>query len=353
MRISIIGNNANGASITDGGRIKLRLFKTLLEAEGHNVDVIELDNWKKRIFKIVKEIRRAINKKNTIIIMAGPNGCRKIIPLVYQLNKKNHSRVVFCPVGIGTFDKLVRKMPLEKVDAFINCKNFYGVTDNKMKKYLNSFSFVCPENDIQNNLYKSFYDLSNTVVINNFRNEAITGKEFLPFKGRPLNIVFMGRVKAYKGIFDLIECVLNVNKSRGRLFCLDIYGDIQLTEEEKIYFSSLLNDGIRYCGLIETSESISVLKKYDLFCLPTKYYGEGTSGALVESLIAGTPVLTSSYSQVDNLIKDNVNGYIFKINSLDDLKNKLLEISENAQRTAIKFTYEGIKKDFLKVFVGE
>ena len=69
--ICIIGNNNDGDAISDGGRIKIRLFKSLLEENGFNVHIIDLNNWKIRFLKIIKEIKKAINNFERIIIMAG------------------------------------------------------------------------------------------------------------------------------------------------------------------------------------------------------------------------------------------------------------------------------------------
>ena len=86
--ITFIANNANNGLVSDGGRIKIRLYKDLLIKEGYKVNIIELDGWKKRVFNIIFQIKKAIKNRDRIVIMAGPKGCRKIIPLLNFLNKK-------------------------------------------------------------------------------------------------------------------------------------------------------------------------------------------------------------------------------------------------------------------------
>ena len=39
--INIIGNNNSGNAISDGGRIKIRLYKSLLEEHGFKVNIID------------------------------------------------------------------------------------------------------------------------------------------------------------------------------------------------------------------------------------------------------------------------------------------------------------------------
>ena len=144
---------------------------------------------------------------------------------------------------------------------------------------------------------------------------------------------------------------------------LDIYGALQLNVDENILFEKSLNKNVNYRGEIQQHELFEKIKEYDLFVLPTKYYGEGTSGSLIEALIAGVPALVSSYSQAKTLINDNENGFIFKINDKESLKERLLEIldnkerlpiiSRNAQITANKYVFENNKEKFEKFILGD
>lgn len=360
--ITFIGNNASQQNVTDGGRLKMRLFIDLLKEEGQEVSVIELDGWKKHFFGIILNIKKAIKRADNIIIMAGPKGCRFIIPIVCHFNKKKNSRIVYCPVGIGTIDKLVKNMTQEQVDNFINCNNFYNIKDNRMQKLLMKMDYVCPENAIQDSLYKTFYKLNNTCVIENFRNIRIEKKNYKK-NLNSLRIIYASRIKEYKGILDLMEVVNGLNKLSNNNIYLDIYGDNQLQPENESLFRKMLNSNVVYKGVVSSNDISSRLKDYDLFCLPTKYYGEGTSGALVEAMISGTPALISSYSQSSTLITDNVNGFIFKIGCKESLGNKLREIVNNkekleavglaAQDFAKKFTYDFNRDTFLRVMVGD
>ena len=360
--ITFIGNNANKKVVTDGGRIKMRLFIDILKREGNSVDVIELDGWKRHIISIISKIRKSIKRRDNIIIMAGPKGCRFIIPIVCHLNKKHRSRVVYCPVGIGTFDYLVKRLTPNQIFNFINCKDFYGIKDKKMEKYLHKIDFVCPENETQNVLYKTYYHLNNTCVIENFRDIEIKPHKPI-FNDGTFKIIYASRVKEYKGILELMEVINNLNETLKNKISLDIYGDNQLSAENSLVFDSMLNNYVRYCGVLTSNDINKKFIEYNLFCLPTKYYGEGTSGALIEAMVSGIPVLVSSYSQVNTIIKNDENGYIFELGSKSDLQTKLVYIINNqndlkriakaAQESAKKYTYSYNRVAFLNVMTGE
>ncbi len=347
--INIIGNNNNGNAISDGGRIKIRLYQTLLEEKGFDVRIIDLHNWKLRLFRILKCIKKAIQNDENIVIMAGPNGSRLIIPYVYKKNKHHHSSVVFCPVGIGTLDSIVKKLPNEKLNDFLSSRDFGNKKDVKFSKYLSSYKRVVVENKVLENCYKKFYEINNTFILTNFRvfDDELQNKHFTD---NNLHCVYISRVCPEKGIFDLVTAVNEINKESESKVLLDIFGDIQLKDKELFLRST--NNFVKYCGVIDQRQSFILLSKYELSVLPTKYHGEGTSGSLVESLIAGTPVLVSNYSQSKELITDGYNGYVFEMNDQIDLKKKLKGILNNkSDLTSMRSNVKESSKKFIFKYV--
>lgn len=358
--ICIIGNNANGAPVTDGGRIRLRLYQTLLLENGYHVTVVDLCGWTKHIFSIIHKIKKAVKENDSIIIMAGPNGCRFIIPLVNHYNKKYKKMVVFSALGVGTLDSLLSRMSPESAKEFL-LGNTQGVKDEKMAKHLQKLTYVLVQNETLLECYKDFYHLNNVFILNNFRNISIEPREYPNWD--KMQIIFLSRITKNKGILDLMRAVHELIDKVQLNISLNIYGEIQLTNEEKKEFDSYLNGtSIIYHGQVSSDKSIATIRNNHLFCLPTKYHGEGTSGALIESMIAGTPALVSSYSQAKDLIHNQEDGIIFELNNYDDLVNKikfcyenyelLKKISNNVQVTAKKFVFSTYKDEFFDFMTG-
>lgn len=355
--VTIIGNNAGNQPLSDGGRIKTRLYKNILEKEGFFVNFIDIFGWKKKIFKIVFAIKKAVKKSGKIIIMAGPRGCRFFIPLVHFLDFKHKCKLVFCPLGVGTIDKLIKDLNPQEVDCFIKNENYFGKKDKKMSKILKDFEYVVLQNSVLEACYKQFYNLTNTAVLRNFRLENQQIEQTSNNRTDYLNVIFYSRVCENKGILDLVEAVKKCNADNFKIN-LDIVGDNQL--EDKNYFNNLNLPFVEYKGVIKQEESIKLLSNYDLFCLPTKYHGEGTPGSLIESLFAGTPVLVSSYSQANEIVVDGENGFIFEINNIESLIEKLIYCYRNKGKLGLMrkkvidssktFTYDYNASDFLRYF---
>lgn len=359
--ICIIGNYEKKVEATGGGTVKIRLFKNLLERSGNNVNLVNIENWKFNFFKILIKIKKQLKISDSILIMAGPSGSRVLIPLLNFMNRKIKTRTIYCPVGIGTLNKIVRKLSVQELNDFFKKNIFNNIKDYRMSKNLQKISLIIPQNDLLTNTYKKFYKLNNCETLVNFRDVKIQERKFIP--NSPIKICYMSRVVKTKGIFDLLNATKTINKQFNDKIVLDIYGKNQLNDEENKLFISNLNKQIQYKNTYPQNEAVELLKQYDLFCFPTHYFGEGTPGVLVESLISGTPILSSSFVQVEQIIKHNYNGIIYSINNQKDLENKLkycianpnalIEISSNAQKTAKKYTYEYNKKKFLKYILGK
>ena len=322
MKICFIGNNAKGKQVSDGGRIKMRNIMSEYKNMGNHVSVIDLYKWQYRFLSIFFKLKKALMSFDFIIVMAGPKGSRAVLKLIYKMSKNKKAKVIFIPVGLGTIDTLVKRMDFEKLSNFINSINYYGIKDKKMIRYLSKIDLVVPENEILCSLYRDFYSLNNVLLLRNFRYGAPILKKHKNADGT-LRIVFMSRITENKGVFDLID-VVNRLVNRGLDIKLDFYGEIQLKKADS--FLSQMNKNIIYKGVCKSDLSVSVLSNYDLLCLPTKYYAEGTPGVVVESFFSGTPCLISSYCQVDSLIVHKQTGVVFRFNDVADLEEKMFDI---------------------------
>ena len=139
---------------------------------------------------------------------------------------------------------------------------------------------------------------------------------------------------------------------------------MQLNPEEKSRFYRCIenNKFIFYKGVLNPSDVISTLKKYDLFVFPTLYHGEGAPGVIIESFISGTPVLSSSFSQANDLISNQETGILFNINDQESLVSKLnwcidnkrqiFNIGCNAQDKSKIYTREYNEKYFIDSVLG-
>ena len=71
------------------------------------------------------------------------------------------------------------------------------------------------------------------------------------------------------------------------------------------------------------------LAEADCLVLPSFYEGYGR--VIIESFVAGVPVVMSDVGLAGWILKDNANGLVFKVNDLEGLVSKLLSLATNAE----------------------
>lgn len=140
--------------------------------------------------------------------------------------------------------------------------------------------------------------------------------------------IFCSRICKEKGIEICIESIKKLNKEKKDIYYLDIYGPIEKGYAER--FNKLCSgcDQINYKGIIEPSNVVNVLKKYYCLIFPTYYEGEGFPGIILESFLAGTPVIASNWKSNSEIVKNNINGLLMDKISSDNLYSKIEEFSQ-------------------------
>lgn len=369
MIITIIGNKTdpNRDAPADGGRVRVNLYERILSAEGHKIHFIDLEGWKKKIPSLISKVKKAVNNSDVVLIMGGPRGARMLIYLCNFFNKNNKTRIVYSILGVGTIDEKIKNLTPEDAQSFLRGEETYNISDNKMGKALSKLDLVLAQNSVIANIYKNFYKLDNVKVMENFRDFSNRPNLnlFSGFSNNKVRFVYYSRINNSKGIFDILNAFKNLKEKNfyKEKWSLDIIGDLQLNDEEKAIFTSSLDNHIKYNGVINNEEVLNVLNKYDFLIFPTKYRGEGTPGAIIESFLAGTPVLSSRYSQATELIDDGHNGLIFELNNVDSLTEKikyiislstkeLNEYKKRAYTSGEKFTYSYNRERFLSYITG-
>lgn len=173
-------------------------------------------------------------------------------------------------------------------------------------------------------------------------NNGITSKKIgyipqgLPFNFRentlisnpakPLKIVFVGRISHYKGIHLLLDALKDISQNE---VTLDIFGQTN----DQPYYDFCLNKSkelrnVRWKGLLDSSQVINTLKNYDLFCLPSTF-SEMSPLVIQEAFAAMIPVLASNVPGNSEQIKDDENGWLFKFQSSDSLRESIIRLIKN------------------------
>lgn len=258
------------------------------------------------IFLAIKQIHAVIEDVNPDIIHVHSTWAGLFVRLPY-LFRKRKSKIIYQSHGwaflmdTSNYKKniyaLVEKILSIPTDKIINISNYeqnqaieYGLNKNKM---------VMIYNGVEDKINKSNLKL-------NWDNNKI-------------NLLFVGRLDRQKGL-DLF---------------LDVYDKMKL-ENIHLYVigTSVLDDNlpkstkyVTYLGWVDNKDIDAYYQACDVVIMPSRWEGFGL--VAIEAMRNSKPVIASSAGALPELIKNNVNGYIFDIKNDKKLKEILLNINKN------------------------
>lgn len=163
-------------------------------------------------------------------------------------------------------------------------------------------------------------------------------------KSSPIRFVNVSRLFPVKGHRFMIlgfKNFLDIHPDAS----LSIVGDGPLRNElAKLISDNQLEEKVFLLG--SRNDVPALLSQYDCFVFPSLV--EGFSGAVVEAMFAGLPILASDIDQNKEAVSHLKTGYLFGKESADEVQNAMLwykENTETAERMAIN-AYEYAKENF-------
>lgn len=266
-----------------------------------------------------------------LILSTTASNVYKLIQILHLFNSK---RVIVHWIIGGVFDKLVKERKFK-----VSC--FNSITCNLAESRL-----------MVNNL--NTCGIKNAFYVPNFRQieyfPNINSRLDYLKKQSLYHFVYVSRIMESKGVDILLNAVDILNqKGLGNNFNVDFYGNM-----DDDYSSGFLHkikslDNVSYRGFLnlQEKEGYDLLAKYHFLIFPTHHPSEGFAGALIDSFIAGVPVIASDWGHNPEIIDDNRTGFLFQAkdaNALAHILEKIIlgktevdSLSINAQKEALLF----------------
>tara|TARA_B100000989_G_scaffold299050_1_gene292518 strand:- start:3180 stop:4286 length:1107 start_codon:yes stop_codon:yes gene_type:complete len=124
-----------------------------------------------------------------------------------------------------------------------------------------------------------------------------------------LKFLCVSRIIEHKGIIEYLNAAKLIKKEFPKI-SFTLIGSIDNQYPTK-FNPKDLNNFQSIVDFVEFSENIyEFLKNCDCFILPS--YREGTSKSLLEAASVGRPIITTNVPGCNNVVIDNVNGYLCK-----------------------------------------
>ncbi len=326
MKIAFVGNTSFSLY-----KFRLGVMRDFI-LKGYEIIAIAPEDEYSKLFNDegIKYISVKIDGKGTNIY----NDFKLISNLVY-IYKKNNINFVFHytikPNIYGSIACRILNIPSIAVTTGLgfafNKKNIF----NKFVKHLYSFSlskvleiWFLNSNDknlfIENNIIKSdkAYLLHSEGIDTNFYFPGPKTKNTDKFV-----FLLLSRLIEEKGIIEYIKAA-EILKTRGVDVECQLLGKQEKESSKSISIDTIMNchnsGTINYLG--EFIDIRDYITNSDCVVLPS-YYMEGVPRCLMEAMSMERPIITTNNVGCNELILDNINGYICEPKNITDLADKM------------------------------
>ena len=314
--VLVAGNFICAKNPFDGQATKtLNVVNEITKKYQHlNVSFFDYSKYKKRwslpllMFKFNKALK---NIDSVFIFPGGKNALSFLSFLLYSFKKKHNIHIFYPVVGGWLFDAVNNKKTILK---YLSCFDGIYVETHKMNQKL-------VELGLTNVFYSPVFSLRTSL-----KKDQISSVCSSLEKDKRLYLCTFSRVCFEKGIGLAIEAASKVSNRTKMKIVLEIYGAIDKKQEKElmIMFSKLKSDflEINYFGIIPDDDVIDVISHHHALLFPTFYSGEGFPATLLEAYKAGLPVIASRWAYNEEIIKENMTGFLFSLNT-EELEKRI------------------------------
>ena len=132
----------------------------------------------------------------------------------------------------------------------------------------------------------------------------------------PIQLLYLGRIEPNKGMDYLYEAAMKLKNSDLDIL-LHFAGKEQGKNQYIERFHQLLREKFVYEGVVAGSNKEDLLKKCDVFLLPSFY--EGLPMSLLECMSFGMIPVTTNVGSIEDFVEDGKTGLFVKVKDVDSI----------------------------------
>lgn len=300
--------------------------KALMEKalEEFKPDIVHINNFQRQLSASIID---AVKEKNIPLIMTA-HDLNPICPASIMLyNGEVCEDCITKGYTSCIKKKCIKNSTLKSVLGYIE-KKYYDLH----KMFCKVDCIISPSEFNKNQLLKGRLKYNDITVIHNFVNETEEAEYTLGDCA-----FYFGRLSKEKGILNLVEAINNISGAR-----LIIAGDGPERENIEAYIKEhKLEDRITLLGYLNQDGIRENIRKCRFVAVPSICF-ENCPYSVLEAMEIGKPIIGSRIGGIPELVKDNVNGYTYAYDSINELTDKLkilfeddekiMEFSDNSKR---------------------
>jgi glycosyltransferase involved in cell wall biosynthesis len=176
--------------------------------------------------------------------------------------------------------------------------------------------------------WRSFLEGVTRVHIEVIPNPAVDLSSHFGPTPTPFTLLFLGRLGRRKGIFTLLESLVNVVRRfpKTSLLCGGD-GDIDLAREHATALG--VDRNVKFLGWVDGDEKVKLLRSSTIYVLPS--FAEGVPISVLEAMSAGLPVVSTTVGGIPDVITTGVEGILVPPGDITALTSAICSLLESAE----------------------
>jgi glycosyltransferase involved in cell wall biosynthesis len=153
----------------------------------------------------------------------------------------------------------------------------------------------------------------------------IRRREGIPEDG--VVFLFVGRLKADKGVLDLAQAFSRVGKDCAEAWLLIVGPDEEGLRPRMESICSAVSDRVRFVGYTDATQKY--MAAADVLCLPS--YREGFGSVIIEAASVGIPAVASSIYGITDAIEPGAAGFLHAPGDVAAIQSKMKQMIDHPQ----------------------
>ncbi len=157
-------------------------------------------------------------------------------------------------------------------------------------------------------------------------------------------VLYLGRIKKYKSIDDLIIAFEKVLKAVPEAQLKIVGAGDYLRELKSLAGKLKIRDRVDFPGFVSREEKVDILRRSHVAVYPSLKEGWGLTN--IEANACGTAVIAANSPGLRDSVQPNQTGFLYEYGGIDDLAEKLVKIltEEDTRSRLEKGGMEWVKK---------
>lgn len=144
-----------------------------------------------------------------------------------------------------------------------------------------------------------------------------------------LHILYIGRIEPNKGVDYMLKAAEQLRNTRVK-FLLHIAGKDQCQDYYVPRFKESLKENFIYEGVVTGTAKTELLKKCQVFLLPSFY--EGLPMSLLEAMSFGEVPVVTNVGSIGEVVKDGENGLYVKVKDCKTIVEAITRLNEDREK---------------------